>query len=72
MLYRAWCKKTQSHVAYTKNGNYNFTNTTSKLEKKQQYKKQYEEKTKKETLHKQLKKERTGNSTLDPNHAMGG
>ena len=24
ILYRPWCKKTQGHLAYTKNGTYNF------------------------------------------------
>ena len=30
---RARCKKTKGHLAYTKNGLYNLTNTTSKQRK---------------------------------------
>ena len=47
-MYRSWRKKTQSHLAYTKNGTYNFSTTTSKLKKiKQQHKGQYEAKKRK-------------------------
>ena len=47
-MHRTWRKKTQSHLAYTKNGTYNFSTTTSKLTKiKQQHKGQYEAKKRK-------------------------
>ena len=64
ILYRSWCKKTQGHLAYTKNGTYNF-------QIQFQSKENYWGHEKKRLIRSKIKGEKwTCSSTPNSNHAM--